>query len=102
MTGSLEAKASRLEAEASLCCFCCFSLFTSIPCRRDLERAKDDGEWAALEATRSLTRESDIGELKTPAKRTPLDLEEELKRMQQKIDINNYEFKPVPKLKEEE
>ncbi|CAI5503803.1 unnamed protein product [Closterium sp. Naga37s-1] len=70
--------------------------------RRDLERAKDDGEWAALEATRSLTRESDIGELKTPAKRAPLDLEEELKRMQQKIDINNYEFKPVLKPKEEE
>ncbi|CAI5522644.1 unnamed protein product [Closterium sp. NIES-64] len=70
--------------------------------RRDLERAKDDGEWAALEATRSLTRESDIGELKTPVRRKAMDLEEELKRMQQKLDINNYEYKPVPKPKEEE
>ncbi|GJP46086.1 hypothetical protein CLOM_g5417 [Closterium sp. NIES-68] len=69
--------------------------------RRDLERAKDDGEWAALEATRSLTRESDIGELKTPAKRKAMDLEEELKSMQQKMDINNYEFKPLPKPKED-
>lgn len=66
--------------------------------RRDLSQARDDEEWLKLRATQSLTKE---GPMAAPASRKPpLSLDDELRELRKKVDIDAFEYKPVPKPRE--
>ncbi|KAJ4821373.1 cytochrome C oxidase assembly protein [Rhynchospora pubera] len=61
--------------------------------RQEVTKEKDDLEWEIIENTRSLSRTGPTEGYK-PKKRS---LEEELKALQEKVDINKYDYKPIPK-----
>ncbi|MCL7051616.1 hypothetical protein MKW94_012802 [Papaver nudicaule] len=63
---------------------------------KDVAKVKDEHEWEIIETKKALSRTGPIDAYK-PKK---ISLEEELKAMQKKVDINNYENKKVPKLNE--
>ncbi|KAI3865991.1 hypothetical protein MKX03_019516 [Papaver bracteatum] len=63
---------------------------------KDVAKVKDEHEWEIIEAKKALSRTGPVDAYK-PKK---ISLEEELKAMQEKVDINNYEYKKVPKLNE--
>ncbi|XP_051141360.1 uncharacterized protein LOC127258532 [Andrographis paniculata] len=60
---------------------------------KDMAKVKDDREWELIETKKALSRTGPVDAYK-PKKTS---LEEELKALQQKVDINNYEYKRIPK-----
>jgi len=60
---------------------------------KEITKEKDDLEWEIIQNTKALTREGPVDGYK-PKK---LNLEEELKALQKTVDINNYEYKKIPK-----
>ncbi|KAK8629703.1 hypothetical protein V6N13_078534 [Hibiscus sabdariffa] len=60
---------------------------------KDIAKVKDDQEWEIIEMKKALSRTGPIDAYK-PKK---ISLEEELKALQQKVDINNYDYKRIPK-----
>ncbi|EPS73673.1 hypothetical protein M569_01086, partial [Genlisea aurea] len=60
---------------------------------KDIAKAKDDREWEIIETRKALSRTGPVDAYQP--KKIPL--EEELKVFQQKVDINNYEYKKIPK-----
>ncbi|PSS05086.1 Cytochrome c oxidase assembly protein [Actinidia chinensis var. chinensis] len=60
---------------------------------KDIAKVKDDREWEIIETRKALSRTGPVEAYK-PKK---ISLEEELKAMQEKVDINNYEYKKIPK-----
>ncbi|KAB1199639.1 hypothetical protein CJ030_MR3G018663 [Morella rubra] len=60
---------------------------------KDIAKVKDDQEWEIIETRKALSRTGPIEAYK-PKK---ISLEEELKDLQGKVDINNYEYKRIPK-----
>ncbi|KAH6804028.1 cytochrome C oxidase assembly protein [Perilla frutescens var. frutescens] len=63
---------------------------------KDIAKVKDDQEWEIIETRKALSRTGPINAY-NPKK---ISLEEELKALQQKVDIENYEYKKIPKLNE--
>lgn len=63
---------------------------------KDIAKVKDDQEWDIIETRKALSR-TGPGNAYNPKK---ISLEEELKALQEKVDINNYEYKRIPKPKE--
>lgn len=64
--------------------------------RKDMEEVREDREWEAIERTKALSREGPLGKFVRP-KSSKTNLEDELKALQQKIDINNFEYKKIPR-----
>ncbi|KAI5648648.1 hypothetical protein M9H77_34653 [Catharanthus roseus] len=64
---------------------------------KDIAKVKDDQEWEIIEAKKALSRTGPVGAYKPKT----ISLEEELKTLQEKIDIDNYEYKKIPKPKED-
>ncbi|KAK6936055.1 Cytochrome c oxidase assembly protein COX16 [Dillenia turbinata] len=62
------------------------------PFSKDLAKIKDDRDWEIIETRKALSR---TGPVKYNPKK--ISLEEELKALQEKIDINNYEYKRIPR-----
>ncbi|KAL2628800.1 hypothetical protein R1flu_013486 [Riccia fluitans] len=69
--------------------------------RKEVINAREDQEWDAIAAQRSLTREGPLADYELKKKKH-IDLEEELKAFQKKVDINAFEYKAVPKPRREE
>ncbi|KAG0480349.1 hypothetical protein HPP92_010922 [Vanilla planifolia] len=63
---------------------------------KDITKEKDDLEWDIIETTKALTRTGP----KTVYEPKKISLEDELKALQAKVDINNYEYKRIPRPKE--
>jgi cytochrome c oxidase assembly protein subunit 16 len=59
---------------------------------KDIAKVKDDQEWEIIETRKALSRTGPIDAYKPKN----ISLEEELKALQEKVDINNYEFKKIP------
>jgi len=64
--------------------------------RKDMEEVREDREWEAIERTKALSREGPLGKFVRP-KNSKINLEDELKALQQKIDINKFEYKKIPR-----
>ncbi|KAF7815735.1 Kinesin like protein [Senna tora] len=60
---------------------------------KDIAKVKDDQEWEITETRKALSRTGPV-DAYNPKK---ISIEEELKALQQKVDINNYEYKKIPK-----
>ncbi|XP_059628322.1 uncharacterized protein LOC132271076 [Cornus florida] len=60
---------------------------------KDIEKVKDDQAWEIIETKKALSRTGPVEAYK-PKK---ISLEEELEDLQKKVDINNYEYKKVPR-----
>jgi len=60
---------------------------------KDIAKVKDDQEWEIIETRKALSRTGPVEAYK-PKK---ISLEEELKALQEKVDIDNYEYKKIPK-----
>ncbi|KAH7684019.1 cytochrome c oxidase assembly protein subunit 16 protein [Dioscorea alata] len=60
---------------------------------KEVSKEKDDLEWELLESTKALSRTGPMEGYK-PKK---FSLEEELKVLQERVDIYNYEYKKIPK-----
>ncbi|KAL5569336.1 hypothetical protein UlMin_025911 [Ulmus minor] len=59
---------------------------------KDISKVKDDQEWEIIETKKALSRTGPIA-----YKPKNISLEEELKALQEKVDINNYEYKRIPR-----
>ncbi|KAH7283166.1 hypothetical protein KP509_35G064700 [Ceratopteris richardii] len=64
--------------------------------RRDVSNVIDENGWERLTETQGLTREGALGK-NLQRKSKKINLEEELKAMQEKLDINSFEYKKIPK-----
>eukprot|EP00249_Psilotum_nudum_P005366 c18807_g1_i2 orf=343-708(+) len=64
--------------------------------RKDVEAVRDEREWEIIQATSALSRTGPTGKT-VLRRREELNLEEELKALQKKIDIDSFEYKKVPK-----
>ncbi|XP_004496261.1 uncharacterized protein [Cicer arietinum] len=64
---------------------------------KDIARVKDDREWEIIEARKALSRTGPVNAYQ-PKK---ISLEDELKALQQKVDINDYDYKKIPIPKED-
>ncbi|XVE99300.1 hypothetical protein REPUB_Repub03eG0186900 [Reevesia pubescens] len=60
---------------------------------KDIAKVKDDQEWEIIETSKALSRTGPIDAYK-PKK---ISMEEELKALQEKVDINNYDYKRIPR-----
>ncbi|XP_061347082.1 uncharacterized protein LOC133292651 [Gastrolobium bilobum] len=60
---------------------------------KDIAKVKDDQEWEIIETKKALSRTGPVDAYK-PKK---ISLEDELKALQQKVDINDYEYQKIPK-----
>ncbi|KAK8966285.1 hypothetical protein KSP40_PGU018232 [Platanthera guangdongensis] len=60
---------------------------------KEVTKEKDDLEWDIIETTKALTRTGPT--MGYNPKKTSL--EEELKALQEKVDINSYEYKKIPR-----
>ncbi|KAJ4849793.1 hypothetical protein Tsubulata_029044 [Turnera subulata] len=60
---------------------------------KDIAKVRDDREWEIIEERKALSRTGPVDAYK-PKK---ISLEEELKALQKKVDINDYEYKRIPK-----
>lgn len=60
---------------------------------KDIAKVKDDQEWQIIEERTALSRTGPLNAY-NPKK---ISLEEELKDLQEKVDINNYEYKRIPR-----
>ncbi|WMV49821.1 hypothetical protein MTR67_043206, partial [Solanum verrucosum] len=65
---------------------------------KDIAKVKDDQEWEIIETRKALSRFGPINAY-NPQK---MNLEEEVKALQEKVHINDYEYKKIPKPKESE
>ncbi|KAL3838326.1 hypothetical protein ACJIZ3_022917 [Penstemon smallii] len=63
---------------------------------KDIAKVKDDQEWEIIETRKALSRTGPVNAYKPKT----ISLEEELKVLQQKVDIENYDYKKIPKLNE--
>ncbi|CAN6190571.1 unnamed protein product [Urochloa humidicola] len=61
---------------------------------KEVSKEKEDIEWEVVETTKALSR---IGPVEGAYKPKKLSLEDELKALQQKVDINSYDYKPIPR-----
>ncbi|KAF5178103.1 cytochrome C oxidase assembly protein [Thalictrum thalictroides] len=59
---------------------------------KEVLKVKDDQEWEIIETRKALSRTGPV-----EYKPKKISLEEELKALQDKVDINDYEFKRIPK-----
>ncbi|KAL0002829.1 hypothetical protein SO802_016610 [Lithocarpus litseifolius] len=59
---------------------------------KDIAKVKDDKEWEIIETRKALSRTGPI-----QYKPKKISLEEELKALQERVDINNYEYKKLPR-----
>ncbi|KAK1308737.1 hypothetical protein QJS10_CPA09g02067 [Acorus calamus] len=64
---------------------------------KEVAKEKDEREWEIIETTKALSRTGPTNLAYNPKK---LSLEEELKALQDKIDINDYEYKKIPRIDE--
>uniref|UniRef100_A0A0D6R4W4 Cytochrome c oxidase assembly protein COX16, mitochondrial n=1 Tax=Araucaria cunninghamii TaxID=56994 RepID=A0A0D6R4W4_ARACU len=69
--------------------------------RKDMQKAREDSEWEAIKITKALSREGPLGKYMKP-KSKQINLEDELKALHQKIDINKFEYKKIPRPNERE
>ncbi|OVA10569.1 Cytochrome c oxidase assembly protein COX16 [Macleaya cordata] len=60
---------------------------------KDVAKVKDEQEWEIIETRKALSRTGPV-ELYKPKK---ISLEDELKALQEKLDMNNYEYKKIPR-----
>ncbi|XP_038891357.1 uncharacterized protein LOC120080793 isoform X2 [Benincasa hispida] len=60
---------------------------------KDIAKVRDDQEWEITEMRKALSRTGPIDAYKPKN----ISLEEELRALQEKVDINNYEYKRIPK-----
>ncbi|KAK7343854.1 hypothetical protein VNO77_12934 [Canavalia gladiata] len=60
---------------------------------KDIAKVKDDQEWEIIETRKALSRTGPVNAYK-PKK---ISMEDELKDLQKKVDIDNYEYKKIPK-----
>ncbi|XP_015942653.1 uncharacterized protein LOC107467939 [Arachis duranensis] len=60
---------------------------------KDIAKVKDDQEWEITEARKALSR---LGPVDAYNPKT-ISLEDELKALQQKVNIDDYEYKKIPK-----
>ncbi|XP_008233311.1 PREDICTED: uncharacterized protein LOC103332358 [Prunus mume] len=60
---------------------------------KDVAKVKDDQEWEIIETRKALSRTGPV-DAYNPKKTS---LEEELKALQEKVDINNYDYKKIPR-----
>ncbi|XVF23618.1 hypothetical protein REPUB_Repub13aG0055000 [Reevesia pubescens] len=60
---------------------------------KDIAKVKDDREWEIVETRKALSNTGPVDAYK-PKK---ISLEEELKALQEKVDINNYCYKRIPR-----
>ncbi|RDX64219.1 BTB/POZ domain-containing protein, partial [Mucuna pruriens] len=60
---------------------------------KDIAKVKDDKEWEITETRKALSRTGPVNAYQPKN----ISLEDELKDLQQKVDINNYEYKKIPK-----
>ncbi|KAG5152569.1 hypothetical protein JHK84_029041 [Glycine max] len=60
---------------------------------KDIAKVKDDQEWEIIETKKALSKTGPVNAY-NPKK---ISLEDELKALQQKVDINSYEYKKIPK-----
>ncbi|KAE9621055.1 hypothetical protein Lal_00019100 [Lupinus albus] len=60
---------------------------------KDIAKIKDDQEWEIIETRKALSRAGPVDAYK-PKK---ISLEDELKVLQQKVNIDDYEYKKIPK-----
>ncbi|CAH9113874.1 unnamed protein product [Cuscuta epithymum] len=60
---------------------------------KDIAKVKDDREWEIIETKKALSREGPVNAY-NPKK---INLEDELKALKEKVDLNNYEYKRIPK-----
>ncbi|KAG2401792.1 uncharacterized protein HKW66_Vig0191710 [Vigna angularis] len=56
-------------------------------------RVKDDQEWEIIETRKALSRTGPVHAYNPKQ----ISLDDELKALQQKVDINSYEYKKIPK-----
>ncbi|XP_050208997.1 uncharacterized protein LOC126659704 [Mercurialis annua] len=63
---------------------------------KDIAKVKDDQEWEIIETRKALSRTGPVDAYKPQN----ISMEEELKALQQKLDINDYEYKRIPKINE--
>lgn len=61
---------------------------------KEVTKEKDDLEWDIIQNTKALSRTGPVDGGYKPKK---LSLEEELKALKEKVDINKYEYKRIPK-----
>ncbi|BAF11698.1 Os03g0288400 [Oryza sativa Japonica Group] len=61
---------------------------------KEVTKEKEDMEWEVVETTKALSRTGPVEGAYKPKK---LSLEDELKALQQKVDINNYDYKRIPR-----
>ncbi|CAA3014813.1 cytochrome c oxidase assembly COX16 [Olea europaea subsp. europaea] len=59
---------------------------------KDIAKVKDDQEWEIIETRKALSRTGPVA-----YKPKKISLEGELKTLQQKVDIENYEYKKIPR-----
>ncbi|XP_047956172.1 uncharacterized protein LOC125201918 [Salvia hispanica] len=59
---------------------------------KDIAKVRDDQEWEIIETRKALSRTGPLNAY-NPKKTS---LEEELKALQQMVDIDNYEYKKIP------
>ncbi|PKA64801.1 hypothetical protein AXF42_Ash016832 [Apostasia shenzhenica] len=64
---------------------------------KEVSKEKDDLEWDIIETTKALTRTGPT----TGYKPKKISLEEELKALQKRVDINDYEYKRIPRPSED-
>ncbi|KAK7270331.1 hypothetical protein RIF29_23397 [Crotalaria pallida] len=77
----------------SLTVFGAFGLGHLLQGSKDIAKVKDDQEWEIIEARKALSRTGPVDAYK-PKK---ISLEDELKALQQKVNIDDYEYKKIPK-----
>ncbi|GLJ05049.1 hypothetical protein SUGI_0010050 [Cryptomeria japonica] len=66
--------------------------------RKEMQKEKEDREWEAIEITKALSREGPLGN-SVISKPKQINLEDELKALQQKVNINDFEYKKIPRPK---
>ncbi|KAL6131262.1 hypothetical protein ACLB2K_069638 [Fragaria x ananassa] len=67
------------------------------PHPRKLAKFKDDQEWEIIETRKALSRTGPVNAYKPKN----ISLDEELKALQEKVDINNYDYKRIPRPSED-
>ncbi|KAL3649737.1 hypothetical protein CASFOL_006140 [Castilleja foliolosa] len=65
---------------------------------KDIAKVKDDQEWEIIETRKAISRTGPVDAYKPKN----ISLEEELKALKQKVDIDNYEYKKIMKPKQSE
>ncbi|KAK9265617.1 hypothetical protein L1049_021501 [Liquidambar formosana] len=60
---------------------------------KDISKVKDDREWEIIETRKALSRMGPVDAYKPKG----ISLDEELKALQEKVDINSYEYKKIPR-----